>query len=1187
MKRKSFISIAAILLLFFELQVDCLAQDITVDFFEPPPGLINVGSLTTMLRLTNNTAVPLDIYIYGEVYEATDGLIAWGQSGTFNLPPGIQHFVTLNDVDPYEYHFVSSNPIYETTVTITNSIPVGTYTYCAKFYNNATGLEILNTYTCSDPFEATSAFPPSLVLPSDGDTIFDLPNFSWLPAIPTPSAGGSIYYKLRIVELLPGQSKIDGMSINPAFIEIIIPNLLNYNYDLSNPLLIDGNEYAWQVQSLLSDGITPYGDNNGKSEVWSFEILGFLPLPSDNFSMVHISTIIEDIGPLGNKVSSPYDLLPFRINVKDLHAIIQECSCGDSLTRIIDTIEAPVDIRWDLIDGGGGFVVRNDTTMLNYFSGESVLYMPPKIETDSIKNVNIKITVSHAESDSLIMPKIHLVDSCLIHMTINHMFNENNIFVLTDHLIIPGTIDDLYSYQITSNIPSPTYNTILPELEGDCSIEKKWKNKTPITGYIDSIPGNLISGDLVVLNAEAFDLDSLEIIHSCSDTNYKILNDKLKFTWSATNGSFPVGNIGKDVIWQVPMDTTKSTINLIVSNGEEYPDWQLALYKEIGNKKLGVRLENLPNNWEPDARNKLVPNIKPTICYYDEALEKWTPDGSDRGKKEIILSFIEVSHEPGICMNFPVIPNSPVPIHPPDLFFDRDKNDSGWKLFKNSETNLTCPKKILIADDNPTHDKHYLTIWSKNLVNSLEAYIRIEDYGAFGKLKAEAHGCISHTITIPNDKDGNDIPDGLAQNGSGAKAYNDNDNDPVGNGYKGDGFTNYQEYRGFIRYQAPVGGIPDRKHERTDINKKDIFVANKEGLALSLDYFKNTGLNVWEIHEDDFFKKSTFIGLKIGGATEHPIEINFNRCRNEKHCPTTAAEDDWGAQHGLYLKEINFGSEYGICKANMSVDCKYAEDHGLLSIEQKDKTFVTPKWTWEVHIHAGNIKNRKNEAGGDLFTTPDEKNNAVRKTVAHEVGHGINIPHHGDFDVTAPKVYKNLFRFIPIWKTDPTTGAFITDASGNKILDHWNPVKRDNSPADYTTEGGEIYYYEGQTSGQTSCMMTYDNRKGYAGHERDRVFRDVNENGSLDTGVDEIPQYNLTYHGNNYKLPYYNAWYKYKNPHSKNKIPNKYCDKKDGDEHNAGNAAPETTSNPAGTAANPDNNARRGDCIHKIRVKSW
>ena len=135
-----------------------------------------------------------------------------------------------------------------------------------------------------------------------------------------------------------------------------------------------------------------------------------------------------------------------------------------------------------------------------------------------------------------------------------------------------------------------------------------------------------------------------------------------------------------------------------------------------------------------------------------------------------------------------------------------------------------------------------------------EAVVRIEplDYGASAKLRAEVqidgvwHECLTeareNVIQLPWDLDGNSIADGYDTlwGTSGQPAAADEDAHPAGAG-PGDGFSNFDEYRGF-----EVMGV----WEPTIPGIKDLFIRDELGEGAG--HFAITGLRLHFIQDSEF-----------------------------------------------------------------------------------------------------------------------------------------------------------------------------------------------------------------------------------------------------------------------------------------------------------------------------------------------
>ena len=98
--------------------------------------------------------------------------------------------------------------------------------------------------------------PPTLVYPTNGDTIQALfPVFSWTVAYPL-TAGKGTGYRVRVVEVLGNQTPEAAIQANPDWFSQanIAQNVLAY--PVSAPLLRQHKRYAWQVSAQFSEGAT-------------------------------------------------------------------------------------------------------------------------------------------------------------------------------------------------------------------------------------------------------------------------------------------------------------------------------------------------------------------------------------------------------------------------------------------------------------------------------------------------------------------------------------------------------------------------------------------------------------------------------------------------------------------------------------------------------------------------------------------------------------------------------------------------------------------------------------------------------------------------------------------------------------------------------------------------------------------
>ncbi len=237
------------------------------------------------------------------------------------------------------------------------------------------------------------------------------------------------------------------------------------------------------------------------------------------------------------------------------------------------------------------------------------------------------------------------------------------------------------------------------------------------------------------------------------------------------------------------------------------------------------------------------------------------------------------------------------------------------------------------------------------------------DFGGFATATV-THGTGVNQVTaqlrLPADANGNDLPDAgwlatqndqgttvTTQVGDSGLATDDSDVGPTGSSALGDGLTNYEEYRGFIIQGA---------HVRTNPNVKDLFVNLQNSLPLG--FAANLPFSKWSI-------------LTAEMATDRGINPNY----------TNAGSG--GAIAGHFFQKALRIIDGGYNTANPGVV-------GLTSTTTNNpappsQVTVITIWTQSIRFLSP-PHNTKNQAD----PVDPEKTN---QTVAHEIGHGVSIPH--------------------------------------------------------------------------------------------------------------------------------------------------------------------------------------------------
>jgi len=239
------------------------AQEIIIELTPPPPGSLVIEDLYNAIFITNFDDLNRMVNLHATIEEEQHGLIFEGNTASFEITSGL-NIVDIQQLQPVDIQYAM--PEYEEIAIATNSLPSGFYTICFYVLDQETMLTLAEHCFMHEIMHPS---PPELLFPVDGDLLTEpAPIFNWIPPVPLQPEI-LLEYSITIVEIAEGQSAMDALQYNPAwyFEEALMQNSLIY--PLEARMFDAGNQYAWQVQSFISNGMT-YGENNGKSEVNHF-----------------------------------------------------------------------------------------------------------------------------------------------------------------------------------------------------------------------------------------------------------------------------------------------------------------------------------------------------------------------------------------------------------------------------------------------------------------------------------------------------------------------------------------------------------------------------------------------------------------------------------------------------------------------------------------------------------------------------------------------------------------------------------------------------------------------------------------------------------------------------------------------------------------------------------------------------
>ncbi len=224
-------------------------------------------SIVTLVLSYTGTA-DVSFYLVGRIMHGPDQVVG-GTSTAFEFPRPSQLLLTTRD-GIWDPNSVTYQSTLKSQLERTGRIPDGDYEFCVEAHAGLpeSGGGALLASACAS-FTIVAPPPPSLVSPYDGDTVVSgLPAFAWSPVM--AGFNVSVGYHLRIAQILPGQSPIEAINNTPQFEGDFTTT--SFLYPPTALALLDSARYVWQVQAL-DDAGQPLGEDQGKSEAWTFAYL--------------------------------------------------------------------------------------------------------------------------------------------------------------------------------------------------------------------------------------------------------------------------------------------------------------------------------------------------------------------------------------------------------------------------------------------------------------------------------------------------------------------------------------------------------------------------------------------------------------------------------------------------------------------------------------------------------------------------------------------------------------------------------------------------------------------------------------------------------------------------------------------------------------------------------------------------
>jgi len=335
-------------------------------------------------------------------------------------------------------------------------------------------------------------------------------------------------------------------------------------------------------------------------------------------------------------------------------------------------------------------------------------------------------------------------------------------------------------------------------------------------------------------------------------------------------------------------------------------------------------------------------------CYIEKATEQWRPMAGDDAVPLKIRASIEQPKDTDANFRFKL---------------SEVTNETGFAMNAGTETGPDLEfSRDQIGFEAHRPDGSGYVIETNTAGRNAEVEVTSKDYGGWAKMYAYANvdgeWCTCKVrdenlsvITIPQDENVNHIADSWEKTRDVENQATDADEDTVRLAYapnmtnKGDGFSKFEEYRGFMVLDGS-----NIKWTDTDPRDMDIFIHDELGHGIG--YFGLSGLQIHLINAEQFGGKQSRV-------------VNFNR-------GFAAARPEKG-QKGLYLTRESLAE---------GVAGKIFPHVGSPNVVTK----VTLSSSWLSSL-----------ALIDALSGGHSAKDAIDQVITHELGHGIGLRHPGEY----------------------------------------------------------------------------------------------------------------------------------------------------------------------------------------------